>query len=297
MELPAWLKRPLVARRFRAERSVMKRGLPAVADDAGPSVIYFTVHKCASTFVPRFLNYVNRRYLGLRRLNMAGYLWHHEGDRVYEVMQDRSAGIFGPRGFMYAPLRQAIRLSDPGKYRIVLMLRDPRDLLVSHYFSVRYSHKLPAQEQKRIEFLERRSAAGAESLDDYVRRMAPVFKARYADYVDIVARGYGVAPLRYEDMVSDTTTWVGEFFSRLELSPDEQDIEAAARLGGFGLHVRGRVTDHIRRREPGEYREKLAPDTARWLDDLFGPELGYLGYGDSEPQIASPPQWGGIEIA
>ncbi len=280
MVLPAWLKRLLLSRRYRAERAALRQGLPPASPSAGESVVYFTVHKCASTFVPRYLRYVNTRHLGLRPLDLAGYLWHYEGDRVYDVLEDRSGEIFSPRGFLYAPLRQAVRIPAPDRYRMLLMLRDPRDLLVSHYYSIRYSHKQPAQDKKRAEFLGRRVAAGDASVDDYVREMAPVFRKRYRDYLNIVVGEYGVEPLRYEDMVADCRGWVRAFFSRLDLAPDEKDYQAAADIGGFERAVRGDIHDHVRRREPGEFRERLRPDTVDWLGEYFAPELAQLGYAD-----------------
>lgn len=59
-------------------------------------------------------------------------------------------------------------ISELEKYKIVLMVRDFRDLLVSEYYSIAYSHVAPDRQGNRYDlFVAQRTKARKSSIDEY----------------------------------------------------------------------------------------------------------------------------------
>ena len=55
------------------------------------------------------------------------------------------------------------------KYRVVLMIRDPRDVLVSRYYSLGYSHTPPSKHSDKYgDFLKERKRIRQITVDEYV---------------------------------------------------------------------------------------------------------------------------------
>lgn len=53
-------------------------------------------------------------------------------------------------------------------FKILLVLRDPRDILVSSYYSVAYSHPFPDDKERTKEFLTERYRVRDMTVDQYV---------------------------------------------------------------------------------------------------------------------------------
>ncbi len=75
--------------------------------------------------------------------------------------------------------------------RKILLVRDPRDALVSECFSIAYSHGLPeaapGEGGAREEFLALRAAALASSIDATVLRRAGPMNRAFMEYAEAAA--------------------------------------------------------------------------------------------------------------
>ena len=111
-----------------------------------PSVLFYSYYRCGSMFLSR----------ALRELALANGRQHLDYNS-YFAKTDLAAGqqlsdaeclrrAFHPEGCYYGTLRRAYPIPDHERYRSVLLLRDPRDCLVSHYYSIRESHTLNNEE-------------------------------------------------------------------------------------------------------------------------------------------------------
>ena len=55
------------------------------------------------------------------------------------------------------------------KYKVILVTRDPRDILVSDYYSIAYSHSVPSKTGNKYDkFMSKRNKAREYTIDDFV---------------------------------------------------------------------------------------------------------------------------------
>jgi len=221
---------------------------------------------------------INEKATRLTMINWPSYLPMMSARSVNEILCSEPKRLFSPTGFFYVPLRNAVTVPGIDDYRVILMLRDPRDVLVSLYFSVSYSHPLPANWRRWGQFAARRRSAKKMSIDEYVIQEADDFLDRYQGYIDMYLGKPNVLHLSYEQMVMDPDEWLrslgtflGHDFTREELAQFTQMMSR----GSYGKDDHG---SHIRKGLPGDHREKLSPLTQRVLSKKLKPVLERLGY-------------------
>lgn len=183
--------------------------------------------------------------------------------------------VFAQPGTMFAGFRRFPEFPLPGidERRKVLFVRDPRDAIVSHFYSVRYSHKAPAGtsvERQRVE-LEK------SELIDYVQTAGTLdfFRGVYNSYLRLPT--HNLLVLRYEDTIFDKRNLVDAVVGHLEIGTPAQARQALAER----VDVRPdkeKPGDHVRQVKPGNHREKLPSDVIGKLDKAFGDILDRYGY-------------------
>lgn len=245
-------------------------------DKARPSILFFTTHKCASTLMVAMLAHINRRVLGLTHLNLAAYCWDTAGaagETIHEHLSRMSRSYFKDRGILYAPLRYYIDIPHLDHARVFAMLRDPRDVLVSGYYSAKYSHRMPADPVRRRTFLAHREWLMHTSVDEYVLQFAPSMAERYAAYRQHIPRS---ALLTYEQMWWDFSGFIDRLAAILGVAFDAKlnaKLQGMAKPGRKGSED---VTTHRRRGEPGDYKVKLRSETAAHLTRQFEETLAWI---------------------
>ncbi|HEV2362697.1 MAG TPA: glycosyltransferase [Caulobacteraceae bacterium] len=162
----------------------------------------------------------------------------------------------------------------------ILMVRDPRDALVSDHFSLAYSHPVPAPESGHGDMaqlmLKRRAATLKMGLDESVSSRAHEFVNTLTQYGTIVGDPM-LEIVRYEDVITDKKALVAAICRRFSWTCSPQlEAEILAVTDVFP-----EVEDpkaFIRRVLPGEHKEKLAPETIAALNLKLGPVLDLFGY-------------------
>jgi hypothetical protein len=102
----------------------------------GGTLAYFGHHKCGSTMVLKILEKVCR-YLGLRHAHFhSPKIWGYESNRWTLDRVAREQNL----DFVSYISADDQMLGDATQFRGVHIVRDPRDIVVSSYFSHRYSH-------------------------------------------------------------------------------------------------------------------------------------------------------------
>jgi hypothetical protein len=216
---------------------------------------------------------------GYRYVDVAGKLFE-AGVAVAEWQADTElAGILEP-GNVYGGFRDAPRAFHGSplyrRGRKVLMVRDPRDALVSEYFSNAYSHSLPKTGESRDGMLQLRQAALQATIDEYVLSMAQPFKRTLRQYMGLVDDP-SCRILRYEDVILRKAVLIASICDVFgwTLTPRQ----TAAILGWADvLPAEERPTEFVRRVRPGDHREKLSPAVIEQLNGCFDEELHHFGY-------------------
>lgn len=220
---------------------------------------------------------------GMNVVNMPDTFFHH-GFRVADWQKADLSAAIAP-GNLYTGFRtlpaNVVRHPLFGPARKVLLVRDPRDALVSQYFSDAYSHTLPSAGTET-------ARQGAEA---FARKRAEALATDIADFVLKHARNFDRTMLAFAPLLDDPECLVLRYEEVVLRKPGM----FAALLGHFGWHLApgalerllaqvDRVPDSedptrfVRRVVPGDHREKLAPDTIARLEDALAACMDRFGY-------------------
>lgn len=259
--------------RFPNELLLMK-GLHTTKS-SNPSIIHFTVHRCASQFILKIFKIIEKDS-DMTQIQLGGYLWF--GGQIYEGSKD----VYKKFGYMYGPFygmdKEELPLPIPNldDFKIFVMLRDPRDVLTSYYWYQAYSsYENPAKQ----EFLmERNKEVQAKSIDTWVLEKAPMFKARYEEYREKLYGRPNVLFLKYEDMVADFDPWIAQLLDFSGLKLGQKTIESIKRTANFNVDKEDR-TSHKRQVTPGDHKRKLKDETINILNAEFEKILEAFHYG------------------
>jgi hypothetical protein len=160
--------------------------------------------------------------------------------------------------------------------RKVFMFRDPRDALVSQYFSDAYSHSLPQDEEGARAFLEKREEALGAEINAWVLDKAGAMRRTMLAYLPVLDDPT-VLVLRYEDYVFQKRRLVRKVLEHfgwtLLPGPLERlmaDIDVVPEAED--------KTRFIRRAVPGDHNAKLTAETVRRLNHRLGDVIAAYDY-------------------
>jgi hypothetical protein len=236
------------------------------------NIIVFTVHKAASMVLHNLLmqvTAVTRMNYYSPNLPETPFFFpppKHNWESETAAHLARLSGCIGP-------IRRPIDILDPGQSRIILHLRDPRDVLTSLFFSHCYSHfGWENREREREEWIK----AG---IDKYVLDKSGDYAERYDAYCDNLLGKPNVTFVTYEEMVVSFETWLRKFLAPFSLPTSENVAKALAIQYRNEFTVSSEdVTRHKRKVTPGDHREKLQPETIHALNQKFSHSLEKFGY-------------------
>lgn len=192
--------------------------------------------------------------------------------------------ILTPLYVGYEPYR---RLPKLGTARAFFVMRDPRDLLVSEYFSVKFSHApmgdIPA---KRTQLLSTSEEDGLQftlaDLQQYgTFDCQRSWHAGAKDDRDVIV-------VRYEDLLSGTNTvetWT-ELFRHADVRVPPQVLEQLLRDHSFQSQANREpgkedVKSHLRKGMPGDWRNHFSPKLKDEFKRITSDLVVALGYESS----------------
>jgi hypothetical protein len=268
-----WKRRPTTSR----EARYLADDLPPASDR--PSTLHFTLHKCASVYLREKLHAL-AEMIGLVPLDFDSYFFDSAKPEPFEIR---------PRGYFYGPFRAFDRAfgverewPDLTNYKVIVVIRDPRDVLTSLYFSTAYSHQTPKGEGREA-FLALRDKAQHVDIDTYVRAEADVFLERYRAYFELASR-YDVHLTTYEALVSASDAWLDTLLAYLGVELSTRQRRQLVSADDFVVK-REDPSAHVRQVKPGDHARKLQRDTIAWLDEKFAEVLAW--YADQRRRTAA----------
>lgn len=295
-------KRDSRSQRFEQVESLL-RGIPTQSNQA--TLLFFTVHKAASSFVGRLLN----RVASAHQIIPVDYLEYMSSEAT--AFKGREARLilesvllkplpddepqaadfiarkpyelsrmFPSSGFFFGPLRAPYLLEElPNldQYRTLIQLRDPRDCLTSMYFSKAFSHVPPADPEKQQKFFEERQQVQEETIDEYVVDSAPRWLRLYQNYAEALQNSPRLQFVKYEQMVLDFPGWLTKVEEAWGFDFNPQLRERLLKEADFDVKQED-IYSHKRQVMPGDHLRKLKPETVEQLTEMFRPSLEALGY-------------------
>ncbi len=193
-----------------------------------------------------------------------------------EIMAD--AGIcFTPNGRIYTGFRHYPAFDlDLEDSPCILLVRDPRDMLVSMYYSVLKSHVVPRGSHK---FLKRRREAASMTIDEFVLKRADEYLLSFRKYQQKLPP-QSLTTYRYEDIIYDKAEWLKNLVSKLGL-PKDPELTRSIALEFDIFPETEHQERHIRQVHPGNYKTKLRTDTVNQLNEILGEFLNFYDYTDA----------------
>ena len=161
--------------------------------------------------------------------------------------------------------------------KCVLLIRDPRDALVSQYFSFggkHISHKLP--DKNADVFLSHANSTAGLDIDDYVLQLAKNHLNKLINYKDNLDFN-NVLLRKYEEIYFDKKGFLSDIFDHYGISVDSDIISYVAERNDV-RPAKENINNHIRKGKPGDHKEKLKPDTIGKLNDIFNEVCAWYGY-------------------
>jgi len=239
------------------------------------SVVFVTLHKCASQL---FARQVLPRLAG--RTHVDYQFLHYENRLDSAVAVEGNAHAYGPvrildddhpsRGITEEILTGSRRQA----LKAIFFIRDPRDILVSMYYSFGFSHpESPNPEIREYQRL-RRQRIQALDIDAFAMAEAPAVERKFIRIFDLFQEWDDKVMLKYEEMIGD----FDRFFTRLHTF---MKISAGFRKRMEQLtrpQEVENVRQHKRLGQPGNFRDKLKPETIAALDQSLARTLRDFQY-------------------
>ena len=243
------------------------------------SVIFFTTHKCASTFVSGGLLDTIDAWSDYRHVDYAGSIWS-AGDKLpiegaYEpFLQQAYSDLYAARGVLYGPQRRPLDFPGRKDFKHVFFLRDPRDVLVSSYFSFAFTHGVPSNSAAEERFRKERQAIKDLDIDSFVLQEANNWvEPVYSDYRELRETASDALFLSYQSFAEDTEKFVTELCGFLDVVPPPGAI---GKLAAEARPIQSaEKMSHKRSGKTGQFRDKLRPETVNVLNTQLAGVLDY----------------------
>ncbi len=197
------------------------------------------------------------------------------------VANDGEVGPDLSSNFCLGPLRtfdtSAVAVSSRHRVKRIFQVRDPRDILVSQFYSLGWRHTDEGFDPRQQAI---REAIRGMTIDQYVVDPDLAIRPLASRFRFLLTRSPGPDDrvLRYEQMVTDFPGWLRQVVPVLEFRwPSLVCLKYAMRFRNEFRPDR-HPHSHKRRVTPGDYRRALHPATIERLNDVLEPVLGPLGY-------------------
>lgn len=207
-------------------------------------------------------------------------VWYARGIDTASVQCDL-AQTFPPYGYCLGGFREIPRsflgVAALRSLRKIMVVRDPRDMLVSRYFSTRFSHGFEARGTPQFAQLMRQLIEDGEmDLDRYCLFYSWIVNADFFLHGDIIGDPLTLI-LKYEDFVYNKKNLVEAICNWLGLVIPNQRL-AAIVAPYENIPATERPDQHIRQVHPGDFRRKLKPETIEALNGVLANFMATFGY-------------------
>lgn len=241
-------------------------------DYAGPSAVFWTLHKAGSRY---FFGAVKKmaRSAGAPMINIAAE-YFQAGANV--EITDETLRLFKPTGYVYGPFRQpqnCAPIPEYDRYKRFLVVRDPRDIVTSFYFSARFSHRKPGQEATE----EREEAVDMPPIEDYVLKQSRRMLPRWNAYIEMVKSDPDLKVYKYEYIIDNFEAWLRDVADHCALPAKEKMIQALVENHVSDVSAED-VKLHRRQIRPGDHARKLDAPTIEALNTLYADVLKTFDY-------------------
>jgi len=241
------------------------------------SIFIVAGHKTGSTLLTNIIADISRIIevpsipveLGVWRQGFSIEDWP---DELYEFLENDGYVFYSFRALQKLPQLESFE-----KATMLFLVRDPRDIAVSYYFSMAKSHSLPKKGKSREALLKRREQAEKLTIDEFIQsgKANQILDniQRFGDYLNDETSIF----YKYEDVIFEKRKWVAHIAKDLGVElPSLTDEKIADKHDIFPTEENPNA--HIRQVIPGGYREKLSEETIDFIYQNFPVFFEKFGY-------------------
>lgn len=191
--------------------------------------------------------------------------------------------ILSPRGFGYLGFRHFFSFDpqfDFSPFKKVLLMRDPRDMMVSLFFSVKHSHAIPKQGEASKRMKESRDLIRNVEINDYMALGAQHHAQRFIKSVNRYRQFVFDDRLRiynYEKVIFEKAAWLRDLADYLSIPASDELIARVAAENDI-VPEKEDPSAHIRQVRPGNYKQHLSEASIAMLNEEFAEVLELFGY-------------------
>lgn len=254
---------------FRTERDFVRgKCLPITDED---SFVLYAANRAGSMLLTRTLRAIGEEN-GFRHIDLERFFVHTDRERLSllrdEVWLEKN---FKKKGFFVGALRELLPGQIGESLRSIAVIRDPRDIVVSHYFAVTVGHTVFDQA-----FLDMKERAKAMTIDEYALDYGETAVNQALELWSIGKRANAVA-VRYEDLLAHGGEALVSVAIGIGLPPPSQTLVEA-----FDADIRpsgtGDSRSHKRSGVHGQFLDQLKLETILEFERRHGEALVELGY-------------------
>ena len=184
---------------------------------------------------------------------------------------------------LYFNYQDYLKVPKPDKYKTFFILRDPRDIIVSWYFSARYSHVLvpPIHTMRynleRLDFYD-----GLKYLIDTQAEFG-LFECQRS-WIEAQKSDRHIKIFRYEDLSNNESAFVQDLFAFLELqmSPEKREKLVATysikKSSKDRKSLNGDAKNHNRKGVSGDWQNHFNDAVEQHFYNVTGDLVEVLGY-------------------
>lgn len=210
-----------------------------------------------------------------------GFVLGSANMRFPELGEDGYLVIKEPHGTLGAPLlMKALPES-----RMILLVRDPRDVVSSKMDAAREGSWAEKAQKKRGQ--EKKNTSADRNPNAFVKSQA----GRYVQLIELAQQAYDAHEgrkvlVRYEDLTSDTTATMRRVYDALEIRVDDRDLARVVKK-----HAWENIPDRkkgsgkfYRKGSPGGWTEDLTPEQVQTVDSITAPLIDRYYPEDRRPE-------------
>ena len=168
-------------------------------------------------------------------------------------------------------------LGDLTASRIVVQVRDPRDCIISLFYSYKYSHGSPGEGILKKNFNRYLNHIEDMDIDKFALEQATVYSRRLGMITDLRDKFENHVLLNYECMVLDFKKWEKRLFGYLGIDPPRDIRKKIKLLANFEVETEN-INHHKRQVTPGDHKRKLRPETIEQMNVILADHLACYGY-------------------
>jgi len=183
-------------------------------------------------------------------------------------------------GYCFAGLRQPWTgdTAHLAHHRKIFLVRDPRDVMVSYYFSMAKSHALPGSGPLRDSFLSDRQKINQMSISEFINAGTGFFVLEnMREFLRWSREMPRSKVFRYEDVIFHKQAWVRDICTFFELKVPAATMDEIAARHDIVPDTEN-PDAHVRQVRPGNYKTHLSHDDIARIEHRFQDLFEAFGY-------------------